>query len=270
MSEPPPIPPSPAQPPPLPPPVFQPAAPPAASIAGTIPEAIKRRFLEYLEQHHDLYCAWWPNLVYLAMGLTLIFLPRAIKGWLLRRRVARKLGPAVPVVQMFARNSQVVMGFPVIVNTMLLEPQDEPSAGLVLICFDPSPSATQLLASLVERIADDDGPQFDGADRDLAQSLLDDEEHQLFRRRRLPDSMTGGRAVYACDLMITPGFLVGKHVSAEMPLIPCLAEPGDKGRILHLPYWVISEESATTSEQDVEFCLWMHAFHLWSEGRTDT
>ncbi len=50
----------------------------------------------------------------------------------------------------------------------------------------------------------------------------------------------GGRQAYACDMQVVREFLPGGYLREECPLVPCMAEPGDDGRILHLAWWVAS------------------------------
>ena len=80
-------------------------------------------------------------------------------------------------------------------------------------------------------------PDTPDEDRKFLILLMADEEYQRNRRRRLPDSITGGHTVYACDLGISPDYLPFRKINEEMPVIPCLAEPGDSGQIRIVPYW---------------------------------
>jgi hypothetical protein len=76
--------------------------------------------------------------------------------------------------------------------------------------------------------------------------------------------MTRGRTVYACDLMIQQGLLNNAHISDENPLLPCLAEPGDAGRLLVLPHWLASGDGAPATpaqkEQFTAALLYFEAF----------
>jgi hypothetical protein len=74
------------------------------------------------------------------------------------------------------------------------------------------------------------------AERRWLRELLADEGYQAHRRRQLPEIVSGGQAIYACDLWIPPVLLKGQCV--DIPFLPCMAERGDSGRINVLPWWI--------------------------------
>ena len=80
-------------------------------------------------------------------------------------------------------------------------------------------------------------PSPDGTSKAELIDLMFDEEYQQARRWRLPESITAGHRVYAVDLAVHPHYLPERHLSDEMPMVPCLAEPGDQGGVRAIPYW---------------------------------
>jgi hypothetical protein len=138
----------------------------------------------------------------------------------------------------FLRNAVPVMAYPLMVNLMLRRPGIEPSAGLVLITFDPSVTTNQAI-DVVGRI---DAACSSGStglpDVIFCRKLMNHEDFILARRRKIPMSLTDGREFYACDLWIPPKLLHRQCISDDLPFIPCMAEPGESGRINVMPWWI--------------------------------
>jgi hypothetical protein len=82
---------------------------------------------------------------------------------------------------------------------------------------------------------------------------LADEDYRVYRRRRLPPGLTAGVEVYAVDLMVSPLLLAGRRIRNEMPLVPCMAEPGDDGRTMQVPYWIVTGEEPPGLPEKNEF-----------------
>jgi hypothetical protein len=152
----------------------------------------------------------------------------------------------------FAERAQAVAAFPLMVNGMLRAPGSKIAPGLVLITFDPN-ARTQLMADLAMSVASAGAEgnlaqSWSSAQRDFTAQLMEDEDFKPFRRRGIPSDMTGGlNAVSACDLMIDPALLPGGFLGDECPILPCLAEPGDSGRILLLPHWLVDDRPTSRS-----------------------
>jgi hypothetical protein len=139
----------------------------------------------------------------------------------------------------FVDRAQAVMAYPLMVNSMLRHPGDEAAAGLVIISFDDGPPTTvEFMAGVCVAIGEAESSNADSEVARWARELMGDEDYQRSRRRRVPAELTKGHTVYACDLGIAPWYLPDRHLSDEIPMIPCLAEPGDTGRICAIPYWV--------------------------------
>jgi hypothetical protein len=138
----------------------------------------------------------------------------------------------------FIERAEPVMAFPLMVNRLLRQPGDAPVPGLFIITFDRGRAETVAFMAEVAVVAADPIPRkLPEADEQALIDLMFDEEYQPSRRRRLPDSVTAGHRVYAVDLAVHPHYLPERHLSDEMPMVPCLAEPGDQGRIRAIPYW---------------------------------
>jgi hypothetical protein len=93
-----------------------------------------------------------------------------------------------------------------------------------------------------------------------------DEQFKPFRRRKVPTSITRGPTVYACDLLIEPGLLPDKHISDNVPFLPCMAEPGEIGRLLLIPYWMIPPQLPATDDQKSDFLVSLVRFHELSNA----
>ena len=132
----------------------------------------------------------------------------------------------------FLDRAEPVMAYPLMINSILRRPGMKPSAGLVMVSFETNWPAE--MANVGLRVGNADAAS--EADRNWLRELLADEEYQVHRRRKLPESVSGGRVIYACDLWIPPALL--KHQSLNIPMLPCMAERGDRGRINVLPWWI--------------------------------
>jgi hypothetical protein len=82
-----------------------------------------------------------------------------------------------------------------------------------------------------------------------------DEDVRIYRRRKLPVGVTGGPTVYAIDLIVCPLLLNGRHIADEMPLVPCMAEPGDDGRVMQMPYWLATGAPPPGPAEQQEFLI---------------
>ena len=148
----------------------------------------------------------------------------------------------------FIRAAEPVIAYPLMVNQVLRRPGSEPSAGLVLISFDESASqSSELMVNLALRVTSASSRSTDATEREVA-ALMEDETHVPSRRRRLPNALTGDRAVFACDLWIPP--LLLRNHQVDCPLIPCMAEPGERGRINVLPWWIALDRPEPTLPED--------------------
>jgi hypothetical protein len=141
----------------------------------------------------------------------------------------------------FVANADAVWAYPVMINTMLRQPGARSAPGLFLISLATEEKPPFTHQQMVELLSD--------FPEQLADELTADEQYQPHRRRRLPDSVTRGAAVYACDLMVDPRLLIGHHISDDAPFIPCLADRGDHGRLIVMPSWYVQGEPCFTDEQ---------------------
>lgn len=138
----------------------------------------------------------------------------------------------------FIKNAELVFAAPIMVNTGLLKPGcDDGAPGIFLIDFqqraeDPLDNLFQTVLRIAQPPA-----ETSASERQYLASLTEDLKYRPGRRRRLPKSVSNGRTYYAVDLALSPEYLAGGYIDAEMPIVPCLAEPGEKGRIRLIPYW---------------------------------
>jgi hypothetical protein len=182
-------------------------------------------------------------ILHVAMGLTVVLAPVALflglrSGW--RRGRARPIADRLHRTEEFARRTKPVRACPLMVNPTLRRTSEQPSTALVIISFDPAVSHETMI-ELAAKISDPDAPGWNAAQRGFAQALMDDEQFHAFRRRTIPRDMTGGVEVFACDLAVHPILLAGGHLSHVAPFIQCVAEPGERGAILQIPWWIADD-----------------------------
>ncbi len=80
-------------------------------------------------------------------------------------------------------------------------------------------------------------------------AMLDDVDYTPGRRRAIPDELTGGRLAYAFDLMMIGAYLPTDTL--KVPLVPCVAEPGEAGVIQMIPWWIVARAMEFETGEDV-------------------
>lgn len=113
-----------------------------------------------------------------------------------------------------------VTAYPVWTHERLERPGTEPHPALALVTFD------------ADAARDSDWMRYLAGRCAVKPSAF-----RRYRRRALPPSQTDGYTVYVVDLDVFPGYLEDGYVSG-VPL-PCLAEPGERGGIELIPYWLV-------------------------------
>jgi hypothetical protein len=213
-------------------------------------DPVKARFIAATEEEGQVFGGCVGPVVLVAallLAATVVLLPVALKvfrAWRQLRQARADLAES----RRFAEAAVPVMAYPLMVHRSLRSPGNEPAAGLVIVSFDPAGESLQFMSDLALAISSGGSPDWAPADRAFCGALMGDEQYVPFRRRQIPVSATGGPVVYACDLSISPLLLPGRHVSNEMPLLPCMAEPGPSGRICQVPYWLITGDAAPGEE----------------------
>ena len=241
-----------SQPPPLPQTVRSP-------LPGTEPpprSLLKKRYVEAIREELEARSGGCLNAAVLAVILllaaTLVFLPRALKmfrRWREERALVRPLREALR----FAEAAEVVMALPLIVHSVLRQPGDKPGCGLFLISFDPEyANSIHRMADLLVLVGAGTSPSLSESDRAFCHALMDNERFVPFRRRRLPSTLTPHGTAYAVDVAMDPTLLAGRHLG-EAPMVPCMAEPGDQGRILQMPYWLFLMDKSPDPAENVAF-----------------
>lgn len=114
------------------------------------------------------------------------------------------------------------------------EDSEEDAFCLVLVTFDPALGGD---AARLTKMAEDLYAIFRREPRGSVEEYLHSLNTDLYaepdRRRRLPESFTGGPLAFACDLFVYRRFLPQRGLVDR--LVPCVAEPGDRGRVALLP-----------------------------------
>lgn len=145
----------------------------------------------------------------------------------LRRRYAR-----------LAEVGEVNFMYVLVCNASLTKEPGVDAPAMVIGNFNSGRDDGALL-DLREKLADlSMGIGIEPRDRKVAK-LLGDLDYRFKRRRHLPTSYTSGVEVTAFDLMILGDFLPSETLQIEA--IPCVAEPGKRGLIAMIPYFLIEE-----------------------------
>jgi hypothetical protein len=205
--------------------------------------------------------------VLVLLSLTIVLLPLIV--WFYPRwRFIQRHKAVLREWLEFAERAEPVMGFPLMVNSMLREPGNDSAPGLFLICFEKGVGERLVfMGELAARVGGLDAESMSPEDLKFCAGLMMDEEYQPFRRRRLPQTLTGPVTVYAVDAAVNPLLLYQRQISDEMPLVPFMAEPGEAGRITQMPYWFISGTAAPGEAEAEAFLLMLGAMSKWSNSR---
>jgi hypothetical protein len=220
--------------------------------------AIRQRYLQAVREEAGAANSGCARGVMLLLGVLKILTIVGMRSGLQIVRGATSIGQLAGryrVAQAFAELAEPVMAYPLMVNRMLRRPGDDPAPGLFLICLGPQGESIGFMSDLAVKVGEADDPGMSAEDRAFCEALLADEDYVPFRRRRLPASITGGVEVFAVDVFIMPELLKDRHISDEMPLVPCMAETGERGRILQMPWWFVAGQDRGDREGEQAFTL---------------
>jgi hypothetical protein len=149
----------------------------------------------------------------------------------------------------FTAGGMGVAVYPLVVPGELRRPGVAVAPGLVLACFDADVTSAEI-TSLALAICSFDDAGWTDADRQLARRIMSDHAFVPHRRRLLPATMAGRHTMYVCDLVLLSGLFKGGCLTDEVPMVPCFAEPGERGRMVQMPYWVATGESPSAVERE--------------------
>ena len=144
-----------------------------------------------------------------------------------------------------AERSELLMTFVLLANNRLGQSRGVVAPGLVIGSFDPDVSLDDLAAIAGEIDAAAAGEHGDEAQKAINE-LMSDLDYREGRRRRLPEAITKGQKVDAFDLNIIGDFL--PESQPPMPILACLAEPGEGGTIQHVPLALLAEYEQNHAE----------------------
>jgi hypothetical protein len=143
----------------------------------------------------------------------------------------------------WAKGAVPVMTYGLMHNTALGSRPGVVAPGLVIGSFDPEANVTtEYMVDLAEKIFELSLAEPTTPEERQIHELMSDMAYVEDRRRLLPRGLTGGREVYAFDLMMVGDYQPNGVV--ETPLFPCLADPGPEGEIRMIPWWVVTGEPA--------------------------
>lgn len=212
-------------------------------------EAVLARFRAGVREALDaLPPAWMVGVMWVLMSLTIVLIPRVIRA---RRDFAKASGFARQARAMllpWLDRAKFRMAFPVMVTSHLRRPVVQPATGLFLVGETGDPTIGQV-TDIMDRIENPPADLTDG-DRRAIRGLLNDEEFNFRRWRRVPASISGGVSIYALDLAVHPLFLFGHHLADDCPFVPIAVDPAPGGLAIVLPYWFISGSQPTPEEQE--------------------
>ena len=100
---------------------------------------------------------------------------------------------------------------------------------LALVTFDPTAEVVPFLTHVANYLSALSGGNFRDPDKAAAAAMLADDRFVRDRRRRVPGTLTDGRQIFLCDLLVHRAFL-HEGVRTDIPL-RCVADPGPTGRI---------------------------------------
>jgi len=147
-----------------------------------------------------------------------------------------------------AERSVAIMAYPVMANVALLRQKGAVAPALVIATFD-SDATMEEMADVVVKLDTVDYQDVSAETRRAVGAMFRDVQYTPGRRRIVPEELTGGRRVYAFDLMMIGDYLPTD--TFEIPLVPCVAEPGDAGTIQMLPAgivgWALEAERCETT-----------------------
>lgn len=136
-----------------------------------------------------------------------------------------------------AERSIPVLAYPVLANRALLRQRSTVAPALVIATFEAD-ATTGEMAELAMRMTTVELQDVSEESIAAVTRMFDDERYSEGRRRALPEDLTGGRRVYAFDLMMFGDYLPTETL--EIPLVPCVAEPGESGIIQMVPWWIVA------------------------------
>ena len=137
-----------------------------------------------------------------------------------------------------AERSVPVMTYPVMANRVLMQQKGTVAPALTIATFDVDVTLEEMttLAKIMIMISHQDVSH---ESKVAVIKMFEDVDYTPGRRRIVPEDVTGGRRVYALDLMVISDYLPTDTL--KVPLIPCMAEPGDTGTIQMLPWWIVDQ-----------------------------
>jgi hypothetical protein len=136
-----------------------------------------------------------------------------------------------------AERSVPVMAYPLMANEALMRRKGTVAPALMIGTFETGVGYEEM-AGLARKMLTVDHQKASNESTATVNKMFEDVTYAHGRRRAVPEDLTGGRRVYAFDLMMIGDYLPTDTL--EFPLVPCLAEPGESGTIQMLPWWIVA------------------------------
>jgi uncharacterized protein YegJ (DUF2314 family) len=143
--------------------------------------------------------------------------------------------------EQLVNRGEFTVAYIVMANAALFQPGISNAPCLALYCPDERPDDIGFLMDLTETMMALKGKSPIDGELRTAAGYLNDERYMANRRRRIPMSLTGGRRVYAVDLVIDRANLPNGYL--QIPAVACLATPGETGVIRTIPWPDVPEDN---------------------------
>ena len=202
-------------------------------------------FDPYFERLHLSPAGLWT--MGLIAPLTVVGLPLAKSAWKKIWTGDARLGRLRRRYSRLGQTGQIIFTYVVVTNSSLKFEEGTVAPALVAGNFNDGHDDLRIM-ELRETLAEHALGMWSRPETKPLATLLEDLDYSFCRRRQIPHRFTGGIDLTAFDLQIVGEYLPTKTLQIEA--IPCIAEPGNKGLICMIPYFII-EDVLSEIEQSV-------------------
>jgi|GEM_PF-2345217 len=142
-----------------------------------------------------------------------------------RQQLIEEAGRSVPITT-----------FPLIANSALMRQKGAIAPARVIGTFETD-ATDEEVEELFFKICSTDSKDVSQEAGAVLRTMREGQIHEPGRRIVVPEELTGGRRLYAFDVMVLNDYLLTETL--EIPIIHCVAEPGETGSIQMIPQRLI-------------------------------